>query len=686
VIQGFFPGGKPRIIQASPAPATPVRTPLPAPLQARPAKPALQPATRPGQPPRPILPTNTLQPRTAHPAAPVRPQAPQPILPKSAATGAMQPHAGNAFALPAGFGLKRRGSGQPLPEPVQKKMEAFFNTSFADVRVHVGAEASSIGALAFTHGTDLYFAPGQYNPQSTQGQQLLGHELTHVLQQRAGRVRNPLGSGVAVLQDPALEAEAERMGMRAGSWCLPIQTKPNTVVAAGAPSTAGESPSRVFHSNCAAPVSRPVPPALPRQAGAILPKVSPAPVKRAFDTPLPRLASSPEQTTLCRPSSRGPALPHAQVLLPKRASRLLAGHSLANSQATSPDSRVSQLESNAKAIPGVYLHPASQRVIQSYTRIPKKAQKKNYWKGLKGDLRVSDDGNMAVLDTPENVSLSTKYQEFYATSELIAEIQLRLWKQSSGYQVERGTKTLRGRAPDGSGDRTLYQVIVKSKDLANQALEMRAPEICNVNMMFLMGAYRRFDEKGNATQRPRKPYTRFASPVNESRDVHIGTGRDTDAGAKSLRAHLLGAEPGKIGLGGQYDQFFKDMTDEERRQIAEQYGINQYAAPEIGEGIGIVELGKGGTHFHFAGVIARSGQDIVTLENYAGNAAYGNGTKLNYRGSNEFWFYRMYGPVKQQGAEDQTFYGQNKGRMLNNSLEFGRFPMVIRVRSEDEPD
>ena len=138
----------------------------------------------------------------------------------------MQPHAGDAFALPANFTLKPRGSGQPLPEPIQKKMESFFNTSFADVRVHVGHEAPSIGALAFTHGTDLYFAPGQYNPQSTQGQQLLGHELTHVVQQRAGRVRNPLGAGVAVVQDPALEAEAERMGLRAASAALPIQAKP----------------------------------------------------------------------------------------------------------------------------------------------------------------------------------------------------------------------------------------------------------------------------------------------------------------------------------------------------------------------------------------------------------------------------------------------------------------------------
>ncbi len=167
---------------------------------------------------------------------PPRPQVPQPILPQAARPSAVQPQAGNAFALPANFTLKPRGSGQPLPESIQKKMESFFNTTFADVRVHVGHEAPSIGALAFTHGADLYFAPGQYNPQSTHGQRLLGHELAHVVQQRAGRVRNPMGAGVAVVQDPALEDEAERMGLHAATSALPIQAKQAGIGPAGAPS------------------------------------------------------------------------------------------------------------------------------------------------------------------------------------------------------------------------------------------------------------------------------------------------------------------------------------------------------------------------------------------------------------------------------------------------------------------
>lgn len=119
----------------------------------------------------------------------------------------------DAFPVPAN--VLKAGGGQPLPNGVREQMEAAFNASFADVRVHVGHEAPSLGALAFTHGSNLYFAPGLYNPHTTQGQQLLGHELAHVLQQRAGRVRNPFGSGVAVVQDQLLEAEADRLGLRA---------------------------------------------------------------------------------------------------------------------------------------------------------------------------------------------------------------------------------------------------------------------------------------------------------------------------------------------------------------------------------------------------------------------------------------------------------------------------------------
>jgi ribosomal protein S18 acetylase RimI-like enzyme len=100
-------------------------------------------------------------------------------------------------------------------------MESALGASFSDVRIHVGPEASAIGAIAFTWGSDIHFAPGQYNPHTQEGQALLGHELTHVVQQRAGRVANPFGSGVAVVQDQGLEAEADRLGRQAAMHRVP---------------------------------------------------------------------------------------------------------------------------------------------------------------------------------------------------------------------------------------------------------------------------------------------------------------------------------------------------------------------------------------------------------------------------------------------------------------------------------
>ena len=116
-----------------------------------------------------------------------------------------------AFRVP----LRQKAGGFPLPRDVRAKMESALGGDFSDVRVHIGHEATSLGAIAYTWGTNIHFAPGQYSPHTIQGQKLLGHELWHVVQQRTGRVKNPFGGGVAVVQDHALEAEADRMGVKA---------------------------------------------------------------------------------------------------------------------------------------------------------------------------------------------------------------------------------------------------------------------------------------------------------------------------------------------------------------------------------------------------------------------------------------------------------------------------------------
>lgn len=80
--------------------------------------------------------------------------------------------------------------GQTLLSETQAQMSQSFGTDFSHVRVHTGSQAAemnqSIQAKAFTHGSDIYFNAGQYNPGSSAGKRLLAHELTHVVQQGGG--------------------------------------------------------------------------------------------------------------------------------------------------------------------------------------------------------------------------------------------------------------------------------------------------------------------------------------------------------------------------------------------------------------------------------------------------------------------------------------------------------------------
>jgi hypothetical protein len=112
--------------------------------------------------------------------------------------------------------LPPAGGGAALPADVRGKMEGAFGADFSQVRVHEGAHVGQLGALAYTQGTDIHFAPGHYQPASQAGQELLGHELTHVVQQSQGRVAaTRQAKGVGINDDTGLEREADEMGARA---------------------------------------------------------------------------------------------------------------------------------------------------------------------------------------------------------------------------------------------------------------------------------------------------------------------------------------------------------------------------------------------------------------------------------------------------------------------------------------
>lgn len=108
-------------------------------------------------------------------------------------------------------------SSDRMPFLVQRKMESSFGEDFSDVNIQKdSSQSTELNAHAFAIGNDIHFAPGMYNPESQKGQELLGHELTHVVQQREGRVQPTVQKkGENINDDEGLEKEADEMGAKA---------------------------------------------------------------------------------------------------------------------------------------------------------------------------------------------------------------------------------------------------------------------------------------------------------------------------------------------------------------------------------------------------------------------------------------------------------------------------------------
>lgn len=120
--------------------------------------------------------------------------------------------------------------GHPLDETTRGFFTSRFGHDFANVRVHADAAAAasarSVNALAYTVGQDVVFGAGQYAPRTRAGQQLLAHELAHVVQQSGSSLRVPgaasernySGAGVA----------APNMASADGAHAGLIQRQPKT--------------------------------------------------------------------------------------------------------------------------------------------------------------------------------------------------------------------------------------------------------------------------------------------------------------------------------------------------------------------------------------------------------------------------------------------------------------------------
>jgi hypothetical protein len=106
--------------------------------------------------------------------------------------------------------LKKKENGGNLPDELQAKMENVFDADFFAVKVYENSsEAQDLNAIAYTQGNEIHFAPG-YDPFSGQSKEYLGHELAHVVQQKAGVVEpTHQERGHKINDNKALEYQAD---------------------------------------------------------------------------------------------------------------------------------------------------------------------------------------------------------------------------------------------------------------------------------------------------------------------------------------------------------------------------------------------------------------------------------------------------------------------------------------------
>ena len=90
-----------------------------------------------------------------------------------------------------------KGGGRAMPDGLRNMMESGFGRDFSNVRIHTDNQAEamnkSLSAKAFTLGNDIYFNKGQFSPNTREGQHLMAHELTHVVQGTGKVGREPNG-------------------------------------------------------------------------------------------------------------------------------------------------------------------------------------------------------------------------------------------------------------------------------------------------------------------------------------------------------------------------------------------------------------------------------------------------------------------------------------------------------------
>ena len=127
--------------------------------------------------------------------------------------------------------------GEPPDAETRGRMESSFGADFSGARVHTGSRAAesakAVQSDAFTSGQDIVFAECRFNPGTEEGQRLLAHELTHVVQQSAGPAAGtPTADGSLSISHPD-DAFEQHAAAQAEGLAEPGPTLPGAQPAGG---------------------------------------------------------------------------------------------------------------------------------------------------------------------------------------------------------------------------------------------------------------------------------------------------------------------------------------------------------------------------------------------------------------------------------------------------------------------
>ena len=127
------------------------------------------------------------------------------------------------------------GTSQALESSTRETLEPQFGHSFENIRIfaddRAAQSADALHANAYTVGSNIVFNAGRYQPNSSDGQRLIAHELTHTVQQGGVDANQTLPSELEMSNpEDSYEQAAEQMA--------------DSITSSSAPSTSGMRSSK----------------------------------------------------------------------------------------------------------------------------------------------------------------------------------------------------------------------------------------------------------------------------------------------------------------------------------------------------------------------------------------------------------------------------------------------------------